>query len=343
VLALLLLFASVAGAIPDGDTSATAPVLNGGGAIYARTCAVCHGAAGEGYAADNATALNNPRFLTTVDDSFLRRAIADGRRGTVMSAWSAAHGGPLGPADLDAVVAFIRSWERGSRPLLDESPPSGVAARAGPLFAARCASCHGDKGVGGKAPNIGGAEFLRDAGDGFIRDAIRSGREKTAMAAFGVSLSSGDIEDLLSLLRSWQAAAPPPAAAATAPGAPAGLPLNPGGPEPDGFSVYPKMTSADVVEAQLQRGAKMAILDARAPASYGEGRIAGAANVPFYDPGPMLASLPKDAWLVCYCACPHAESGQLAQKLLAAGFAKVTVIDEGLRYWRSKNYPVSAP
>ncbi|HEY4105083.1 MAG TPA: rhodanese-like domain-containing protein, partial [Polyangiaceae bacterium] len=51
-----------------------------------------------------------------------------------------------------------------------------------------------------------------------------------------------------------------------------------------------------------------------------------------------LAKLPKNAWLVCYCACPHAESGTLAGKLNAAGFKKVTVLDEGLGYWRGKKY-----
>jgi hypothetical protein len=46
-------------------------------------------------------------------------------------------------------------------------------------------------------------------------------------------------------------------------------------------------------------------------------------------PPPSIAALPKNAWLVCYCACPHAESSELARKLLAAGFSKITVLDEG--------------
>jgi len=83
----------------------------------------------------------------------------------------------------------------------------------------------------------------------------------------------------------------------------------------------------------------MGILDARAPSDYTSEHIAGAVSVPFYDPEPYVSGLPKDAWLVCYCGCPHAESGQLAQKLRAKGFTKVTVIDEGLRYWKAKNYP----
>jgi rhodanese-related sulfurtransferase len=62
-------------------------------------------------------------------------------------------------------------------------------------------------------------------------------------------------------------------------------------------------------------------------------------SVPFYDPDPYIDKLPKDARLVCYYGCPHAESGQLAQKLRAKGFKKVTVLDEGLRYWAAKLGP----
>jgi cytochrome c oxidase cbb3-type subunit III len=63
-------------------------------------------------------------------------------------------------------------------------------------------------------------------------------------------------------------------------------------------------------------------------------------SVPFYDPEPYLALLPKDTWLVCYCACPHAESSTLAQKLVGKGFSKVTVLDEGLGFWANKNYGI---
>ena len=63
--------------------------------------------------------------------------------------------------------------------------------------------------------------------------------------------------------------------------------------------------------------------------------------MPFYDPAPYFDALPKDTWLVCYCACPHAESGQLARELVAHGFTKVTVLDEGLGVWKARGYPVS--
>jgi rhodanese-related sulfurtransferase len=116
------------------------------------------------------------------------------------------------------------------------------------------------------------------------------------------------------------------------------VPLHPGGPEPRGFKLHPDTTPADVIHAQLAAGAKMALLDARAPTDYAVEHIAGAVSVPFYDPSPYLDKLPKHAWLVSYCACPHAESRELASKLLAAGFKKVTVLNEGLGYWKSKGY-----
>ena len=62
--------------------------------LYARMCAVCHGAEGQGYAADQAPALAHPRFIGSVTDGFLTSAIALGRAGTTMSAWSTARGGP---------------------------------------------------------------------------------------------------------------------------------------------------------------------------------------------------------------------------------------------------------
>ena len=162
------------------------------------------------------------------------------------------------------------------------------------------------------------------------------------MPSFERTVGAQDIEDVVVLLRSWQSKPPaggPRPAPARPPPLPLGpVPLNPHGPEPAGFTGHPGMTRADVVKGQLDRGARMALLDARAPSDYVNEHISGAVSVPFYDPDPYFDSLPKDAWLVCYCSCPHAESGQLARKLAAKGFTKVTVLDEGLPVWRARQY-----
>ncbi len=45
--------------------------------------------------------------------------------------------------------------------------------------------------------------------------------------------------------------------------------------------------------------------------------------------------------MVAYCGCPHAESGALMDKLLANGFTKVTILDEGFNVWLERGYPVN--
>ncbi len=304
-------------------------------------CAVCHGRAGEGYKADQAPALAHPDFLASVTDDYLRTAIVGGRSGTTMSAWGIERGGPLSKGDVDALVVFLRSWQQRPQATLDERPVRGDAARGGELYARECAGCHGAHGTGGPDVNIGGSELLTTASVGFLRYAIGNGRAGTAMPSFRGRLGDHAIEDLVALLQNWKTLAanaprPPPVRPPPIPLGP--VPLNPKGPEPEGLRPFPSTSSADLVKAQLDRGARMALLDARAPSDYSNEHIAGAVSVPFYDPDRYFDDLPKDAWLVSYCACPHAESTTLAQKLVAAGFTKVTVLDEGLGFWKRKKY-----
>ena len=307
---------------------------------YARMCAVCHGEHGEGYKADQAPRLAQPEFQRSVSDEHLREAIKNGRTGTTMSAWSKDRGGPLGPKEIEDVIAFLRTWRKDTPVALDERPIHGDVSRAESLYARECVRCHGERGVGGPNLHIGNPQLLQTASNGFIRYAIKNGRPGTPMVAFSKTIGDEGIEDLTSLLRGWINPAPPPTAPAPPPPIPLGpVPLNPKGPEPIGFKTFPEMTGLEVIHAQLQRGARMALLDARAQSDYMTQHIAGAVSVPFFDLDHYVKELPKNVWLVCYCACPHAESGSLAGKLQQAGFKKVTVLDEGLGAW-AKKYPV---
>jgi cytochrome c oxidase cbb3-type subunit 3/ubiquinol-cytochrome c reductase cytochrome c subunit len=315
--------------------------------LYGRMCAVCHGRAGEGYAADQAPALAQPDFLASVSDNALRNAISFGRPGTTMSAWSTLRSGPLNRPDVDALIAFIRSWEQKPRASLDEGPLTGMLSRAYPNYVAQCSKCHGVRGIEGPNIHIGSPTLLADASNGYLRYAIRGGRPGTQMPSFARVLGDMGVEDMVALLRNWQTTnaaalqvAPPPAPTPPLPLGP--VPLNPRGPAPVGFNVFPATTPADDIKGQLDRKARLAILDARAPSDYITEHIAGAVSVPFYDPDPYFGSLPKDTWLVCYCACPHAESSTLARKLMDKGFTKVTVLNEGLGYWVGHHYPVHA-
>jgi mono/diheme cytochrome c family protein/rhodanese-related sulfurtransferase len=315
-----------------------------GGHLYQRMCAVCHGPTGSGYRADQAPAITHPDFLAAASDAFLRNAIQNGRAGTTMSAWAVERGSPLVAADIDAVIGFLRGWDRRPHAKLDEHPVTGDATRGGEIYARECARCHGSRGTGGPYINIGSPQLLTTATNGFLRHAIRYGRPGTAMVGFSTTLGDAAIEDVIALLRSWESSATmprqPPAKPPPIPLGP--VPLNPRGSEPVGFKPTPGTTSIDVVKAQLDHHAKMALLDARAPSDYTYEHITGAVSVPFYDVEPYVAALPKSAWLVCYCSCPHAESGQLAAALAAKGFTRVTVLDEGLRVWKTRGYATSS-
>ena len=340
-LALVVLLATASGTLECGGAHATAQEQRGQ-RLYGRMCAVCHGASGQGYAADQAPSLTHGDFLAAVEDGYLRLAILEGRSNTTMSAWSTLRSGPLSVDDASAVVTYLRAWSDRPPTTLDNRPPVGGDAKRGlALFGRECAGCHGAHGVEGPFVGIGSPDLLRAASDGFLRQAIRDGRPGTPMPVFGGRLGDAEVDDLLALLRDWQRSAPvqlkPPAKLPPLPLGP--VPLHPHGPEPQGFVKTPETTKLDVVKAQLDAGARMALLDARAPGDYITEHIADGVSVPFYDPDPYLPQLPRDAWLVCYCSCPHAESGMLAQKLLDKGFTKVTVLDEGLRVWKAKGYP----
>jgi cytochrome c oxidase cbb3-type subunit 3/ubiquinol-cytochrome c reductase cytochrome c subunit len=325
---------------PSADAGAAkrVPSAEHGAQLYARMCAVCHGAEGQGYLADQAPALAQQDFLGTVSDAFLSFAIAVGRRGTTMSAWQSDHGGPLSTDDVRDVIAHLRSWQKAPSPALADSPLKGEIARGKLLFKQHCESCHGPKAA---YVHILNRQFLIHARPPFLRHAIRNGRPPTKMVGFEQTLGEQGVEDVIAFLRdlpSWPVPGEVPGNAGPPPIPLGPVPLHPRGPEPRAFHAFPDMTSVDVVARELARGARMVLLDARAPSDYAGSHIKGAVSVPFYDPEPYFAGLPKDAWLVCYCGCPHAESGVLAKQLQAAGFRKVTVLDEGLGVWSEKGH-----
>ena len=94
---------------PFSPKESFAPIVGDialGEEVYARECAECHGAEGEG---GEGTALGNQAMLAMTPDSFLRHAIAEGREGTAMRAYK----DELTDAEIDGVTAFLRSRAEG--------------------------------------------------------------------------------------------------------------------------------------------------------------------------------------------------------------------------------------
>jgi len=82
-----------------------------GQALYARYCAGCHGADGEG---PQAIQLNNPALLAAASDDYLVEMIGRGRRGTPMPSFrqGSTTNPALSEAEIEAIVAFVRTWEQ---------------------------------------------------------------------------------------------------------------------------------------------------------------------------------------------------------------------------------------
>ena len=98
------------------------------------------------------------------------------------------------------------------------------------------------------------------------------------------------------------------------------------------------------VKGALEEGKRLIIVDARAQSDYLAGHIPGALSVPFYSVEEYATKLPRDGtWIVAYCACPHAASGRVAAALRERGFEHVVVLDEGVKVWMERGYPIQRP
>jgi mono/diheme cytochrome c family protein len=94
---------------------------NRGVVAFSNSCAVCHGAKGEG--SPRATSLTHPYFLDDVSDGYLRHVIVNGRRGTQMAGFSG-----LPKETIEDLIAYIRSSKAIPGPALPPAfePPPGL-------------------------------------------------------------------------------------------------------------------------------------------------------------------------------------------------------------------------
>lgn len=337
VAAWLGLVASAAVATSPACQTSAASASPNGAVLYSKYCALCHGSDGEGYVADRAPAIANAEFLAIATNDYLSRAIRLGRVGTTMSAWDTAHLGPLSVGDVDAIVDHLRAWQTTMSVDVSHVKVSGDASRGWAVYSLQCTSCHGPTGKEGPYMQLSNPAMLAAATDGFLQYSITHGRPATPMPSFATTLTPQQIDDVVVLLRSWQTPMPP--GDVPIPGTIGPIILNATGPEP-AFTLGQRFTPADVIKSELDRGAAMGFVDARAPSDYAAGHVAGAVDVPFYEVGQYRNDLPNDRWIVAYCGCPHAESGVVYDDLTTHGFTKVTIIDEGYFVWMNRGYPV---
>lgn len=179
-----------------------------GAQLYAINCAVCHGDAGQGRVGAELA----KDWPSVRPDLTIRTIIANGVQGSRMPAWSEAQGGPLSDAQIDALVAYILSWQTSGMenililPTPTPLPPvtpvpnvEGDTVRGAVLFQENCVMCHGEGGQG----KIGRTLAKNWAGvrpDLFIRTTILNGIPNSTMPAWGLAnggpLNDQDVDDL---------------------------------------------------------------------------------------------------------------------------------------------------
>ena len=203
---LSLLAAPVVGSAPDGAR------------LYADNCSACHGTDGRGGVG---VPLALPSFLSSVDKLYLTRTIRLGRPGRVMPAFAR-----LSDAEVDAIVAHLRSWSLQKLPAAQSRAPlRGNPSRGAQLFAAHCAACHGEHGEGGHgtgvtmsrprsapilAPALNNPGFLAAASDSLIKTTLMQGREGTPMVSFlKHGLKEPDINDIVAFVRGFESSPRP--------------------------------------------------------------------------------------------------------------------------------------
>ena len=179
--------------------------------LYAANCAACHGTDGRGGAA---VALADPVYLAIVDESSMRKVIANGVHGTSMPAFAQSAGGMLTDKQIDVITSEIRS--RWSRPgILDganvpayagKSP--GDVQRGEASYQTHCSSCHGPQGQGGrKGSAITNDSFLALVSDQGLRTIVIAGRPELGAPDWrgnvsGRPMSDQEITDVVAWLAS---------------------------------------------------------------------------------------------------------------------------------------------
>jgi mono/diheme cytochrome c family protein len=201
--------------------------LEVGRQLFSQNCASCHGDFGEGGSnptrpGDVIAPISSAEYLRTRDDFTLRSIIAQGQPNFGMSPFGSAYGGPLEEEEIDAIVAYMRSWEE-NPPV--ELPPEAefttLSLEGAEIYNNLCAQCHGRDGGGGIGPSLRETEFQDENTDQEIFDTINLGHGATAMLAWGEILTQEQIQQLVKFIRQFEpAAAGPTPQAGTATPAP---------------------------------------------------------------------------------------------------------------------------
>ncbi len=167
--------------------------------IFTSTCVVCHGFGGNG------TTIAPPLAEASIldDAELLYDAISEGRLNDGMPNW----GQVLSPAEINDVITYLGALK--AAPVVE----GGNAANGARIYAEGCVTCHGlsGEGVAGLGSALRPSEIVATLDNDALSALILEGHGDMPGQAGIISVQ--DVNDLISLLRSWEGeAAEEPAA-----------------------------------------------------------------------------------------------------------------------------------
>jgi mono/diheme cytochrome c family protein len=173
--------------------------------LFAQNCTACHGPFGEGgpnpaRPGDIIAPISSAEFLQTRDDVTLRAIIAQGQPTFGMSPFGETHGGPLGPDEIDSLVAFLRGWEADPPVSFPPEVTTTSAVSGEQIFADVCSQCHSPDGES-IGPALDDPSFQAANTDQRIFDTINVGHSATGMIGWGEILSGDQIQQLVLFIR----------------------------------------------------------------------------------------------------------------------------------------------
>jgi rhodanese-related sulfurtransferase len=130
----------------------------------------------------------------------------------------------------------------------------------------------------------------------------------------------------------------------TVPPTPQDYVLNPYGAAPEFTLSEGRYISSEQLNAALESGRRLVLLDTRVPYFWAMANIRGSVPLPYYsDFDEVVGNLPTDGtWIVAYCECPRAAADSVVTRLRERGFANTAVLHEGYAGWTALGYPVVA-
>ena len=198
--------------------------------LFESSCAVCHGQFGEGglnptHPGTTIPPIGTAEFLKTRDDFTLRAIISQGQPDAGMSPFGTSSGGPLDDTQIDAIVAYLRSWQDKppvqAQPKAQPTPTPPVLSLTGEkIYTGLCTQCHGQNGEGGVGPALNDPKFQQANTDQNIADTIGNGHKDTSMIAWGEVLNSDQINQLVKFIRTFGSGAASTGTTTSTPSAP---------------------------------------------------------------------------------------------------------------------------